>query len=226
LAGPLSLAVAALRDAVFASAPLADAAAPVVGNAVFSAAPRPIVGGLARDNVVDTLGRAPTYVVDTTLRLGALDLYPRAGGGLLGAAAVDLAVLGDATEPALDFDGRAWTGTTRGAYEGDAAGPAWSLAAAVKPRARAPAPDAGVADAADEGVADAAASMTPDADAPRDAASVPGDAGVGADARIGERPGVAEGCATTGPASPTLLALMLVWPLVSSRPRHRREGAS
>lgn len=202
---------------------LADAAAPVVGNAVFSATPRPIVGGLARDNVVDTLGRAPTYVVDTTLRLGALDLYPRPGGGLLGAAAVDLAVLGDATEPALDFDGRAWTGTARGAYEGGAAGPAWALAAAVKPRARAPAPDAGVADAS---VPDVDVSIGPDADAPGDAASAP-DVGVGGDAGVPEVPRAPEGCATAGPTSPALAALILAWGFVAARrPRRREVGAS
>lgn len=192
---------------------LADAASPAVGNAVFSAAPRPIVGGSARDNVVETLGRAPDDVVDVTLRLGALDLYPRAGGGLLGRPALDPSVLGDATDPALDFDGRAWTGTARGAYEGGAAGPAWALAAAVKPAMRGAPPDAGVVDV-DAAALDAepvGAADASDAGAD-DAAPTALDARASVDASGGDRARTAEGCATTGPASPTLLcALLVIW---------------
>lgn len=208
---------------------LGDADAVVAGNAVFSAAPRPIVGGRARDNVVETLGRAPSFVVDPTLRLGVLDLYPRAGGGLLGAPALDPGLLGDATDAALDFDGREWTGTTRGAYEGGAAGPAWALAAALKPTTRA-APGATDAGVARDGAATADASVEVDAavgldaSAEVDAGASSGDAGARPDG--GAAPArAAEGCATTGPSTTGWWALAL-GAIAAARARAGRASAA
>ncbi len=197
-------------------------AAPVVGNAVFSASPTPLMGGAQRENVVDTLGRAEQSVAAPVIRLGILDLYPRAGR--LQGAAIDLAPFAAHEDFDRDFDGTPKTGTFRGAYSGAGTNPGWALAEAIKVVAARPAePDGGVA--GDAAPADDAGDAVVDA-APTDGGGQGGeDAGAAQDATARDAaPPVTpaprgSGCgAVSAPGVEGALAVLL---LVLLRPRRR-----
>ncbi|MCA9605598.1 MAG: right-handed parallel beta-helix repeat-containing protein [Myxococcales bacterium] len=144
------------------------------------------------------------------------DVFPRAGGGLIGS--------GDAAHvPADDFNGTARMGVADvGAYAyGDGTNPGWTLMESLKPAGAGPLPgtDAGVPPSTDAGPA------TADAGPPSamDGGTSPGtDAGSVGGADAGEGGG-SEGCAcraTPSGSSPIgLLGLLGLWVL-----RRRRRG--
>lgn len=205
---------------------LEGTAAPVVGNAVFSASPTPLTGGAQSENVTETLGRAADFVVSPVIRLGILDLYPRAGR--LQGPALDLTPFAAHLDSDRDFDGTPKTRTFRGAYSGAGTNPGWALAEAIKTVAARPPPDAGVA-AADATTPGSDAGATPPGDAgdtARDAAEL-ADAASAADARSDASAAVtprrASGCSAAGPGSDALpLAALLLAGLV--RALRRRSG--
>ena len=103
----------------------------VVGNLIFAATP---IGGPFtddRDNLVDTVDNAGTYLADPTLELGILDAFPLAGA--VEGSAIDPSKFADDTDHDLDYN-EASKGdfTFRGAYAGAGDNPGCPLDAEPK----------------------------------------------------------------------------------------------
>jgi hypothetical protein len=110
----------------------------VLGNAVF--ADQPISGSIAnvRDNIVDAIAQAPTYVAAPAYTLGTMDFYPRPGR-LEGPALTYPAAVKLEADWSKDFNGTdKQTGTFRGAYAGSGTNPGWRLDQGIKPLNTAP----------------------------------------------------------------------------------------
>lgn len=116
----------------------------IVGNAVFAGTP--LQGGDQRDNVTAAYNQAATYVNAPGTTPGALDFYPRAGGGLEGGA-IDLSAFAGHLEWDRDFNGTLKTRTYRGAYSGSGSNPGWAPTVDFKVLGAVPPPvDGGVVD--------------------------------------------------------------------------------
>ena len=93
----------------------------VIANAVF--AQSPISGGMAQDNVTDSLQGAAQYVNAPSDVLGSLDFFPQPGALELGP--VDLSAFDGHMDANLDFNGQMRSGSYRGAYAASGMNPGW-----------------------------------------------------------------------------------------------------
>jgi len=146
----------------------------VAGNLVFAG--EPIAGDVAdlRDNVVDAVAAAGTYVTAPSTTPGAMDFYPLPGQ--CQGSPLDMAAFAADVAWGVDFNGTdKGDATFRGAYAGEGANPGWGLDIDLPPLGPAPDPGDGDADAdadtdADgDGDADADADADTDTDADADA---------------------------------------------------------
>ncbi len=106
----------------------------VVANAVFAADPLSLVTGVVEsDNVTDTVSDAAAYVIDATLDLALLDMYPLQGQLTGGSYETTLADLTGDPDYDRDFNGTVKDFTYRGAYNGgESSNPGWHLASEIK----------------------------------------------------------------------------------------------
>ena len=95
----------------------------VVANAVFAATP--ISAHNASANFTGTYANAARHLNNPTATIGQLDLFPKTGGTIRGAAAIDTAGLSAFTDWALDFNGKRRDWSFRGAYSGEGVNSGW-----------------------------------------------------------------------------------------------------
>jgi len=114
----------------------------VVGNLVFASTP--IAGTISaqRDNLVDTVAAAATYVTRPSLVLGEMDFYPLAGR--CQGTPLDLSTFASDVDRDRDFNGTSKGDFRfRGAYAGEGVNPGWRLVADRKIAQAGSGPDAG-----------------------------------------------------------------------------------
>jgi hypothetical protein len=102
----------------------------IVGNAVFAGSP--ISGPNQSANVTGTYASASNFLNAPFAAIGKLDLYPKAGK--LSGTKIALSQFSAFKDGARDFNGKARSGTYRGAYDGAGVNPGWRLALSRKPK--------------------------------------------------------------------------------------------
>ncbi|MBL1278495.1 MAG: hypothetical protein COB30_020665, partial [Ectothiorhodospiraceae bacterium] len=97
----------------------------VFGNVVYAGNTVRVSGGVSDkfDNITGAYSAASDNLTAPTAALGSLDLFPLSGKST--GSVMDLSLIAEFTDSNLDFDGRAFRNTDRGAYVDDGAGAAW-----------------------------------------------------------------------------------------------------
>jgi len=101
----------------------------VFANAVFAGTP--INAPEKYGNITSSYSSSGNFLVDPSAPLGKLNLFPRSG--MLTGDELDFTLVQAFTDSNMDFDGRAFLSTHRGAYVDDGAGPAWMPVLQIKP---------------------------------------------------------------------------------------------
>jgi hypothetical protein len=128
----------------------ADQGARVAGNLVFATLPISAGPAEERDNLIDTVANAASYVTSPSTALSAMDFYPLPG--VCEGVAIDMTEFAADTEYDRDFNGSSRGAFTfRGAYAGSGTNPGWQLAADLQGVPAGPTPDAGTHDAGFDG---------------------------------------------------------------------------
>jgi hypothetical protein len=125
--------IVALSTGIAVSGGLAGTTQRVTGNAVFAAQPLSVSGAdaLSAANRTGTLAQAADHLDAPAAALGSLDLHPKAGA--LASTGLDAADLSAYPDWNLDFNGRARSDNTAGAYDTTGVNPGWTLQRARKP---------------------------------------------------------------------------------------------
>ena len=105
----------------------------VIGNLVFATTPMTLHGSLIKvsANLTDSPASAAKYLMNPSIKLGAMNLFPK--NGQCQDAALDLSAFVGQTDSALDFNRKPKGGSRfRGAYAGQGTNPGWQLQSDLK----------------------------------------------------------------------------------------------